>query len=48
MAVLPKRHTRFMDRFKAAKESKAVMGGGGGAGVTSFGALLPDAVGRAD
>jgi len=23
-------------------------GGGGGGGVTSFGALLPDAVGRAD
>ena len=47
MAVLPKRHARFMERFKAAKDSRA-LGGGGTAGVTSFGALLPDAVGRAD
>ena len=47
---LPKRHERFMERFRAAKESRSGGGGAGGgpAGVTSFGALLPDVVGRAD
>ena len=43
-AVLPKRHARFMERFRAAKESKGASAGG----VTSFGAVLPDTVGRAD
>ena len=49
---LPKRHARFMERFRAAKEARTGGGGGGAgggpAGVTSFGALLPDVVGRAD
>ena len=42
---LPKRHARFMERFRAAKESRAEESRGG---VTSFGALLPDSIGRAD
>jgi len=46
MAVLPKRHERFMERFRAAKESRSRADGE--AGVTSFGALQPDIVGRAD
>jgi hypothetical protein len=44
LAVLPKRHARFMERFHAAKEARAA----GEGGVTSFGALLVDTVGRAD
>jgi hypothetical protein len=47
MTVLPKRHSRFVERFRAAKESRGAAGGSED-GVTSFGALLPDVVGRAD
>ena len=43
-ALLPKRHARFLERFNAAKEARVA----GEGGVTSFGALLVDTVGRAD
>jgi hypothetical protein len=52
VAVLPKRHARFLERFNAAKAARNDASAGGGAGgqdgVTSFGALGPDRVGRAD
>ena len=44
LALLPKRHARFLERFNAAKEARVA----GEGGVTSFGALLVDTVGRAD
>lgn len=56
LKVLPKRHERFLERFRAAQDSSGPVWsagggdpqGGGGEGVTSFGALLPDVIGRAD